>query len=195
MWVAHGDRAIIKGEDGSLEMVRPARVPPKSAFRIIDAISGGSSLVTACKRYCVPLEKFRRWIRTYPQLEPALEEARRSLAEYCAYGALEIADDLSIETSRAKLMVDTRITLSERLMPHLFGKREKQEVTVTIGIAEQIQNGFNRLHGREQEKAGSPEKAIDGEFTESDEDDDTETGGDASDTDGDDEDGDNDDRA
>ena len=191
MWVTHSDMAIIKGEDGSLEMVRPARLPPKSAFRIIDAISGGSSLVTACKRYCVPLEKFRRWIRTYPQLEPALEEARRSLAEYCAYGALEIADDLSIETARARLMVDTRITLSERLMPHLFGKREKQEVTVTIGIAEQIQNGFNRLHGRDQEKAGAPEKVIDGEFTESDEDDDT----DAGDGDTDDEDGDSDDRA
>lgn len=81
-----------------------------------------------------------RWLRTFPEFEAAYSISKRIQLETLAEEIIEIADDGSNDknsdgttnhanVNRARLMVDSRKFVVERLMPEKFGNKIKNEVS------------------------------------------------------------------
>lgn len=158
---------MIDSGRGYMVSTRKLSNPPKIALRVVELMIDGMPLRDALKRAKMKRSAWRRVIQVYAaELLPKIEQARKTLVEDVAHEMLYIADNEE-DLDRAKLKIQTRQWIAERFDTEVYGKIQKNLTTIEVSIADQIINASKGL----DYAAKGLEKVIEGEFTESGEDD------------------------
>jgi len=139
--------------DGSVQMTQMGR-PKKAGGRkvtyrrervepMLELIRAGGTIDRAAKKTCIPIQDVYAWSNTIPEFNALLLDARRWGASALLDEISDIADDVKDSHDRAKvdaarLRVQTRQWLAERMLPKLYGPRQSVDtstnVTSNIGI-------------------------------------------------------------
>ena len=106
------------------------------ADQICEKVENGTPLSRVCKMEGFPSPSVvYYWLRKIPEFEQQYGLAKRNQLELMAEEILEIADDSagdkgnSANVNRARLMVDARKFILERLMPEKFGNKMRNEIS------------------------------------------------------------------
>ena len=105
---------------------------------IIEMLLEGQSLRAVCSRGDMPSKStVFRWINDNEQFRQEYERARQFQADLDIDAIRDIADDESIKDKvtlgKAKLRVESRFKLAEKLFPKRFGNKITQELTGVDG--------------------------------------------------------------
>lgn len=137
--------ALLHGTPGPLLqlLTQPARpashVIMRRVGRILVALSKGRKLARACERGGLSVDRFKRAVRSDPDLLAAYREIRADHLRDEMDGLLDLADeadglstvdDGQLRLQALKLRIDTRRMLAERLLPE-FQPRTHQSHQVT----------------------------------------------------------------
>ncbi len=109
---------------------RPNSYNEETARKLCAKLSIGESLRTATKGDDMPcIETVFSWMRKYPEFLEQYEKAKQEAADMFTEDMLDIAQDQSLDTQRARLMVDTRKWIASKLKPKKYGERIEQDLT------------------------------------------------------------------
>jgi len=113
----------VAGERG-----RPTVYTPEIAARVCAEMAAGKSLRKICEPDDMPDERtVRRWaINNVEGFAPQYEEAVRLKAMKWADEVVDIADEKTKDTKRARLRVDTRKWLLSKVLPKVYGDKVTQ---------------------------------------------------------------------
>lgn len=142
------------------------------AWRIINELSAGRTLTSICRDEGMPNRTtFLDWCRKYPWLKDQYDEARIELCQFWADQIVDISDDNLMDwkkdpktgrdvpnwdnVARARLRIETRKWLMERVVPHLYGNKVFAELTGKNGA--ELQPIINISIQDEQAKLPSKE--------------------------------------
>lgn len=109
---------------------RPTKYNLQLGKKICSKIANGKSLRRICKEEEMPsIETVRRWLidEDKPEFHAQYARAREEQADHYADAMDDIAHDSTIDTQRARLIIDTRKWVSSKLKPKKYG--DKLDVT------------------------------------------------------------------
>lgn len=139
-------------EDGARRVGRPSDYSPDLADKICASVASGSSLRKVCRQAWAPHHKtIFRWFRKYPEFLRMYETATEIRSDYFAEDMIDISDDdeddigfkesedkdgkgakpfIKIDNiHRARLRIQTRQWICERMKPRKYGSFQRQEIT------------------------------------------------------------------
>lgn len=137
----------------------------KICLRLID----GESLRAICEDDDMPVKwTILQWLIKYPEFNAQYTQARQLQTEGQLDECVQIADDSSCDlgfkevktadgdsakpvflndhVQRAKLRIETRLKISEKMHPKKYGPQMKQDITITDSIAEKLQQARDRAN-------------------------------------------------
>lgn len=137
---------IEPGIEGSLEKLTGYAYSEVLVDLICEKITEGASLSKICKSPGFPPYSIvARWMRKYPEVKEAIEQARKDRAEVMRDQVLEIMDNAaadSDEIALAKAKADVHKWAAQMDDKQRFGKDENKTVTVSAQIV--IDTGIRR---------------------------------------------------
>jgi hypothetical protein len=128
---------------GKRERGRPSSYTPAIADELCQWIQSGKSLQAWCKHSGTPASTVYRWMREYESFRKSYAQAHEDRADTLVEDMLEIADTVAgasmpAEVMAAKLRIETRQWIAERMRPDKYGQRievqHKQPVSFSFGI-------------------------------------------------------------
>lgn len=109
---------------------------PELADAICEKVETGTPLSRVCKMEGFPTAAtVYRWLREYPEFLDKYSVSKRVQLEMLAEEMLELADDdsedrgNSTRVNRARVQIDTRKFILERLLPEKFGNKMRNEIS------------------------------------------------------------------
>lgn len=123
----------------------PAGRPSKYSWALVEElckeIALGKSLKTVTAPEGMPsISMVYRWLREHDEFRELYESSKEDAADLLAEEILEIADDESGDTQRARLRVDARKWVAAKLKPKRFGDFQRNEITGKDGGPVQFQS-------------------------------------------------------
>lgn len=109
----------------------------------LELVRAGHTIDKAARKCCLPIQDVYSWTNIVPEFDALLIDARRRGAHALLDEIADIADEVADAPDRAqvdaaKLRVQTRQWLAERLLPNLYSPKQQvetsQNVTFNIGI-------------------------------------------------------------
>jgi hypothetical protein len=108
---------------------RPSKYSDQIAGEICRMLAKGVPLARVCDLADMPsYTTVRRWEDENPAFRALSTRAKQDGTHFLADDALRIADDESIDTQRAKLMIDTRLRLIGKWNAKAYGDKIEQTV-------------------------------------------------------------------
>jgi hypothetical protein len=103
---------------------RPSSYNQEIADAICERLANGEPLARICKDDDMPAySTVRKWEDENPTFSALSARAKRDGTHYLADDSLRIADDDTIDTQRAKLMIDTRLRLIGKWNAKAYGDK------------------------------------------------------------------------
>lgn len=116
---------------------------PDTAYRLMEQIASGQTIVTALKEPGMPSRAtFYRWISAYPELNKAYEAARELSAQSFEEAALELANELIVRENEFTGVMVRRYEVAmaqlrwsaARRDPKRYGQKQEASLIVPIQI-------------------------------------------------------------
>lgn len=98
--------------------------PAEVSALVIERLRRGMTIHGACSELGVDSHEYRQWLAERPDHQALVRRVSEDAAEQAIAEIIPIADDRSTDTARARLMVDARVTVAEKLDPRRWGRRE-----------------------------------------------------------------------
>ena len=132
---------------------RPSDYMPEVADDICALLSGGESLVKACKRPGMPDKStVFRWLAEHSEFRDKYAKATEARADAIFEEIFDIADGVipdSAEVAKARLRVDTRKWALARMNPRKYGDKVTNEIVGKDGGAIQVETSpMSTLFGK-----------------------------------------------
>ena len=103
---------------------RPSKYTPELADQLCERLSQGKSLRTVCKAADMPSAvTIFSWLRKDPEFLKQYERSKAEAADALVDEILDISDDESLDTQRARLQVDARKWVASKLKPKKYGDK------------------------------------------------------------------------
>ncbi len=103
---------------------RPSKYTQELADELCERLSEGKSLRTVCEADDMPSKAtVFSWLRTKPEFLDQYDRSKAEAADSLVDEILEISDDTSLETQRARLQVDARKWVASKLKPKKYGDK------------------------------------------------------------------------
>lgn len=103
---------------------RPSDYTEDLAAAICERLANGEPLAKICRDDAMPsYSTVRRWENEKPEFQALSARARIDGTHFLADDSLRIADDDSIDTQRAKVMIDTRLRLIGKWNSRAYGDK------------------------------------------------------------------------
>lgn len=156
------------------ETQRPAGYDDGLAERICERIALGETLKRICRDPDMPTRQtVWRWTRENEAFAEAYEAARKHAPHAWSDDVIEIADDSRNDTQlsedgktvlvnhdtvqRARLRTENRFRLMAALAPDVYAQRTKVDMTVSEGLARDLEEGRKRALAAAQQPAAEEE--------------------------------------
>lgn len=115
---------------------RPTTYTKELGALICDRIGDGDNLKNICEPDDMPNRStVYLWIGTHPEFSNMYAKAQEDRAESLVDDMFSIADNLTGDTARDKLRVDTRKWAASKLLPKKYGDKVEQVHTGGIKVA------------------------------------------------------------
>lgn len=104
----------------------PTKRTPELVEDILERLSRGETLISACREHGISNSAWARWMRKDPELSRAYFEARSIGADAMAEGIIDIVDNCprdAIEVAKARLRSDMRLRLLSKWQPDKYGDK------------------------------------------------------------------------
>ncbi len=112
---------------------RPTDYTPELADRICEQLADGMSMGKVCEADDMPAKRtIFNWLRTNEEFLHQYERAKEESADSMTDDMLDISDNLSGDTQRDRLRVDTRKWIASKLKPKKYGDYQKHEHTGSL---------------------------------------------------------------
>lgn len=129
------------------ETVVPAVFRADALEYLIEELSDGRTIREVCRENDMPsTQEVNRWLRNDDGFRQRYLDAIRIKYLSEAGNIMTIADDESVDTSRAKLMIDTRFKMLSKLEPAIFGDKVELGHSVTGELAQMMREAVNKGH-------------------------------------------------
>lgn len=112
---------------------RPSSFTQEIADEICRELANGKPMARICDRDDMPnYTTVMRWEQDNPEFRQLSARAKQNGTHFLADDALRIADDETIDTQRAKLMIDTRLRLIGKWNAKAYGDKVEMEHSGSI---------------------------------------------------------------
>ena len=112
---------------------RPSDYTPELADRICEQLADGMSMRKVCEANDMPCKAtIFSWLRTNAEFLDQYETAKGEAADSMTDDMLDISDNLTGDTQRDRLRVDTRKWVASKLKPKKYGDYQKHEHTGSV---------------------------------------------------------------
>ncbi len=107
---------------------RPTDYTPELADRLCEQLADGMSMRKVCEADDMPAKRtIFNWLRTNEEFLHQYETAKGEAADSMTDDMLDISDNLTGDTQRDRLRVDTRKWVASKLKPKKYGDVSRHE--------------------------------------------------------------------